>query len=423
MLDRSVAPKIFPIQRIQLPEFEEISLDNGIQAFIVSGGSQEIVKLEFVFDAGRSRERTKLSAKATAHLLKEGTNSMTSAEISEKFDFYGASMNCNSGMDKNTIVLHCLKKHLEPCLALVRDILEEATFSQEEISKYSIRAAQRLKQQLSKNSVQAYRSISALFFGQDHCYGYNTDPEDFKNLESSVLKNHFQEFYASKNCRIYLSGKIDSTTVALVNTYFSTFRVGTSSELVYESAHSLKSKNLELPGNKLQNSIKIGKQLFSKSHPQYNAFVMLNTILGGYFGSRLMSSIREEKGYTYSIYSIIDPMEFDGSFYISTEVGTQYYQATIDAIKEEFVKLQNELVENTELQMAKNYLLGTVLSMLDGPLKSSKLIKNLNENYQKESDFNALIDTIKNITPKEIQSLAQEHLNYEEMHQVSVGDF
>ncbi len=423
MLDRSVAPQIFPIQKIVLPDFEKIVLDNGTYAYVISGGSQEVIKLELVFDGGRSREQSKLSAKATAHLLKEGTSSMSSAEISEKLDFYGASLSSNSGMDKSTVVLHCLKKHLEPCLSLVQHILEEASFTQEEISKYALRAAQRLKQQLSKNSVQAYRSISALFFGDSHCYGYNTTPEDFETLESSKLKKHFLGHYTSNNCRMYLSGKIDAKTIALVNQYFTSFRSGSPVSTQYEEVKLRPPQNIEQAGNKLQTSIKIGKRLFSRSHPSYNSFVMLNTILGGYFGSRLMSSIREDKGYTYSIYSIVDPMEYDGSFYISTEVGTEYHSATLVAIQEEFKKLQNELIETKELQMAKNYLLGNILSMLDGPLKSSKLIKTLIENNQEETNFNDLVDSIKNISPQEILSLAQEHLNFDDMHKVAVGNF
>ncbi len=423
MLDRTLAPKILPIQKISFPKVQNCLLDNGIPMYALKGGSQEVIKLEMVFDAGRSHETTKLASKASNQLLKEGTSKYSSEALAEEIDFYGSTISCHSGMDHSSITLYCLKKHFYSSLHLVSEILNTASFPKNEIAKYGVRASERLQQQLSKNSVIAYRHFSEKIFGSFHPYGYNTVPEDYNSLNRDVLVEHYQNLYAHDNCRIYLSGFIDDEILRSVNTILGSFRREKKHIERSFNTHVLDENLIEIPGNKLQNSIKLGRKLFSRNHPDYFDFLVLNTILGGYFGSRLMSVIREEKGYTYSIYSVIDPLKEAGSFYVSTEVGKEYYEPTIQTLRTEFNRIQNDLVSSNELQMAKNYLLGNFLSMLDGPLKSSKVLKMLKESHFDISDFDQMIETIKMTSPKRLIDLAQAHLDFDKMLLVSVGDF
>ena len=173
--------------------------------------------------------------------------------------------------------------------------------------------------------------------------------------------------------------------------------------------------------NTHQSSIRIGRKLFSRHHPDYKGLFVLNTILGGYFGSRLMANLREEKGYTYNIHSSLDAMRYDGYFYIGTEVGTQHTSATLEQIYLEMQKLQDTPISTDELEMVRNYLMGNFLTMLDGPFNVSEVAKTLVSDHIPLSFFESLVRTVQEIQAEELQLLAQKYLNKEEMWEVIVG--
>lgn len=422
-IDRTKAPKIRSISSINFPPFRQMTLGNGIPMYILEGGTDNILKMEIVFKAGRVYEKSGLVSKVCNHLLKEGTTLHSSEEIAEKIDFYGSTISCSTDMDTSSVTLYCLKKHFRTSLDIVLEILNEATFSEQEIKKYGDRSCQRLKQELSKNNVVAYRKLSAEIFGEDHPYGYNSMPEDYLDINTDLVKEHYTSLYTRNNCRIYLSGAADEEIIKMVDTTMDGFQKQGTVLNTYSDAISSETKNFEITGHRLQNSIKIGKKLFNRHHEDYYPFMMLNTVLGGYFGSRLMSEIRENKGYTYSIYSMLDPLVRDGSFYVSTEVGKEYYIDTIEAIKIEFNKLKETTISDRELDMSKNYLMGNFLSMLDGPLKSSKIVASLVENDLDYNHLYTMIGVIKDISAQEIKDLALKYLDFDSMISVSVGDF
>jgi predicted Zn-dependent peptidase len=422
-LDRKVGPEIHSIKHIAFPAYEKMELNNGIPLYILGGSTESILKMEVVFKAGRTYEKSRLLSKVCNQLIKDGTSKYSSEQISEEIDFYGSSISVASGMDHSTISLYCLKKHFVPTLKMFMEVLTDASFPEEEIEKYGIRASQRLTQELSKNNVVAYRKLSELIYGTNHPYGYNTNPEDYKNVDPQKVRTHFHQNYTHKNCNIYLSGAVNEEVIQLINDTLGNFTRAYEHNYTYSPAQSASPKTHEISGHKLQNSIKIGKKLFNRHHEDYYSMVLLNTVLGGYFGSRLMSEIRENKGYTYNIYSILDPLVEEGCFYISTEVGKEYYAQTMDAIKLEIEKLQNDLVNDKELDMAKNYLLGNFLSTLDGPLKSSRVLKTFIENGLEPTRFEQMIERIKNCSKIELKQLAVRYLDIETMISVSVGDF
>jgi len=189
---------------------------------------------------------------------------------------------------------------------------------------------------------------------------------------------------------------------------------------VIEAFPDAKKVKIHLP-NTLQTAIRLGCKLFNRHHEDYNDFYILNTILGGYFGSRLMSSIREEKGFTYNIFSALDPMHFDGYFYVGTEVGNEFVRPTLDSIYQEFDKLKNEPIKKEELKMVQNYLMGFFLTNLDGAFNVAELVKiSRTENLPKDF-FKNMVERVQSITSEELMSLSQKYLNEEKMWEVVVG--
>ncbi len=193
--------------------------------------------------------------------------------------------------------------------------------------------------------------------------------------------------------------------------------------LHFESSENYPPKKIKIPlPNSVQTAIRIGSRLFNKRHQDYNTMYLLNTILGGYFGSRLMNNIREDKGYTYNIYSSIDTMQRDGCFYIGTEVGNEFVESTKEEIYKELNILQNELVGEQELKMVRNYLLGNLLTMLDGPFNTGEILKTMVLDELSRQDFDNLVNTIKYISAEEIQMVAKKYFNRENLWEVVVGE-
>lgn len=422
MPDRSRPPAIHEISKFDLPVAETISLDNGIPVKVISKGTQDILKLEIVFFAGRPFERKRLVARATSALLKEGTENFTAAQIAEQVDFYGGTLSIPFNLDTSNIVLYSLSRHFEKLLPLFAEVILAPAFPQKELDTFIQNSKQRLQVDLSKTDVIAYRKITEYIFGENHPYGYNSLPETYDELRREDLLDHYRNNFSAKNCMIFFSGKITDENIALLNKFLGRkMNVAVKPTPVLTQAFSQPEKIKITHSDSVQTAIRIGCRLFARNHPDYNGWFVLNTILGGYFGSRLMTNIREAKGYTYNIYSSLDTMRYDGCFYIGTEVGNDLVDKTLREIYREMKKLRDVPIAKDELSMVKNYLLGNMLTMLDGPFNMMDIVKTIAIEQLPENSFAALVENIKTITPDEINSLANKYLDPEKMWQVVVG--
>lgn len=424
MLDRTQAPEIQQIKNLKLPHPELLQLDNGIPVYVTNMGTQEIVKIEVVFRAGRPFEDKKLVARATAALLKEGTKSYTSAQIAEEIDFYGDTLSIPVNLDTSNVILYSLSKHLDKILPLLGEILNSPVFPQSELAAFVNRSKQRLSVDLTRNDVVAYRKVTEFIFGKDHAYGYNSAPTTYDALTREDLIAHFKKNYVAENCTIFISGKISKQAIQSINKYLGQAIVSgqksvTNFKKVY---YPPKPVFIPLADDSVQTAIRIGCHLFNRTHEEYKGLYVLNTILGGYFGSRLMTNIREDKGYTYNIFSTLDSMLFDGCFYVGTEVGNEFVDKTLNEIYHEFNVLQQDLVAEDELKMVQNYLLGNLLTSLDGPFNVADVAKTLIIENLPLEDFNTLVTVIKNITAEDLRELARKYLNKNQMWEVVVGN-
>lgn len=423
MLDRTQSPEIQQIKNLKLPHPELIHLDSGIPVYVTNMGTQAVVKIEVVFQAGRPFEDKKLVARTTAALLKEGTKNYTSAAIAEEVDFYGDTLSIPVNLDTSNVILYSLNKHLDKVLPLLGEVLNSPVFPQPELTAFVDRSKQRLSVDLTRNDVVAYRKITEFIFGENHPYGYNSSPKSYDALTREDLLAHFRNKYVAENCTIFISGKINDAMLKSINKHLGqAILSGKKSVSNFQQIYH-EPKQIFLPSaeDSVQTAVRIGCHLYNRTHEEYKGMYVLNTILGGYFGSRLMNNIREDKGYTYNIFSTVDSMLFDGCFYVGTEVGNEFVEKTLTEIYHEFDVLQQDLIEDDELEMVQNYLLGNVLTSLDGPFNVSDVAKTLITEGLPLSDFDALVEAIRNITAEDIRALARKNLNKDKMWQVIVG--
>jgi predicted Zn-dependent peptidase len=421
-IDWVSGPGINEITSLNIKEPLQYKLDNGIEVYEIIGSNQPLVKVDLVFKGARLLETKKLTARFTAALMRESTQSNSSEYIAEAIDYCGANIRSASNMDYNYLTFSCLNKHLKVIIPIIAEMVIEPIFEENEINKYRKKSIENLKLDLAKNELICYREFTSAIYGDEHPYGYNTTENDLLAVTKEDIINQYNRSITSENCFIIASGSPTNELKKLLNQYLGNFKRSFKPPIWEEP--SLKYGNSRfnfVSKNELQTSINIGKRLFNRSHPDYTGIFLLNTILGGYFGSRLMTSIREQKGYTYNIYSSIDHLVYDGYFYISTEVDHMYVNDTIETIYEEIGKLQKAKVGLVELKMVKNYLAGNFLNLVDGPFLLSSLVRSLLAENLTLLDFKMFYEEIQTLDSGSLQKLAHKYLNREDMVEVVVG--
>lgn len=425
-LNRKSPPLIREVSQLTLPRPTLLRLDNGIPVYTLDYPEQEIFKLEAVFRAGRPEETQKLAARATAQLVREGTHTHTGAEIAEKIDFYGGTYSAPTNLDTSNFLLFSLKKYAAELLPVFAETLREPVFPEHELDTFRQTNIAELLVELEKPEVRAYREVTARIFGEQHPYGYNSTPDDYQALTRAHLQAHFDCWYTPANCRLFASGRVDDEILGLLNQHFGQIKksghIPDEQAIRFLPAPQAAGAPVALPHpGSLQTAVKIGRRLFNRRHPDYNGMFVLNTLFGGYFGSRLMMNIREKRGFTYNIYSTADAMFHDGCFYIATEVNPGKASTAIREIFAEMRRLREEPVGDEELAMVRGYLLGMLLNGLDGPMNASDLVRGQIVDELPWEAFEQLVDTIRGITPAQLQELANRYLQPNDFWTVTVG--
>ncbi len=423
MLNRKTPPEIRPITHLVLPRPTLVRLANGIPVHVLDYPTgQDIVKLEVVFRGGRLDEEKRLASRATARLLREGTRTRTAAEIAEHIDFFGGSISIPVNLDAANFTLFSLKKYFADLLPVFAEVLHAPSFPESELETFKRTSIQELTVELEKPEVVAYRKITEFIFGENHPYGYNSELPDYEALTRDDLLRHFQKWFHPANCIIFASGRIDAEVLRQLEEFFGKETRPGPLPIFAGEATAARPRKVKIahPGS-LQTAIKIGRRLFNKAHPDYPGMFLLNTVLGGYFGSRLMLNIREKKGYTYNIYSTADAMWHDGCFYIATEVNPESASDALRQIRREMKKLREKPVPESELEMVRSYLLGMLLNGLDGPMNASDLVKGMIVEDLPLESFDRLVETIRGITAAELQGLAVKYFQPEDFWEVVVG--
>ncbi len=424
MLNRTIPPPIKDAIEFNLllKPCEKFILKNGAPVYYINDGTEEVVMLEFVFAAGNSFENKNLAAAATNHLIKNGTSEKTALEINEHFEYYGAFLSRSCQNETSTITLHCLSKHLREVLPLIRSIITDSVFPQQELEIFQQNSIQKLAVNLQKCDFVANRLIDQYLYGALHPYGRVSSVTDIQAIERHDLVEFFNNFYLNAKCIIFGAGKLPPDFQSQLNQHFGDLRLNEKlPEITHktETASDKKTKIINDPKG-VQGAIRIARPFPGRHHPDFKKAMVVNVLFGGFFGSRLMSNIREEKGYTYGIHSFLENHVRQSAWVISTEAGKDVCKATVEEVYKEMKMLKEEPVDDEELLLVKNYMMGINLGDIDGPFQVIARWKNLIINDLDVNFFYEYINTIKNISAKEITELANKYLLPEEFFELVV---
>ena len=425
MLDRKTAPHITDATDFQLTlkPYEHFSLDNGVPVYAINAGAQDVLQIEMVFYAGNFFEKNKGVAPATNFLLKNGTKSRTALELNEAFEYYGASCSRACYSETAVLSLHTLSKHADKLLPVMKDMITEATFLKKELDIFVQNTKQRLAVNLLKCEFVAGRMIDKVLYGENHPYGTFTDAADLEKITVDQLKEFYKAFYIKGQCVIFIAGKLPTDYQQLLNDNFGKLPLTKPSYNVTEiktSPAADKKYRIQNDANAVQGAIRIAQPFPNRHHPDFKKAIVLNTVFGGFFGSRLMSNIREEKGYTYGIYSYLQNHMQESAWLISTEAGKDVTEATIEEVYKEMKILRETPIDADELSLVRNYMIGGILGDLDGPFHIIAKWKNIILNNMNESYFYDSVAAIKETNAEELQALAQKYLQPEKFYELVV---
>ena len=422
-IDRTIAPKIVDAVDfdLRLKPYQKYTLKNGVDVYALDAGAEEVMMVEWVYYAGDWYEENNLVAAATNFMLKNGTSSKTAFQVNEHFEYYGAYLNRAAYNETSTITLHTLTKHIEQLLPVVREMLTDSIFPEDELATYKKIMQQRLSVNLLKCDFVAHRFIDAYLYGEQHPYGRYSRSADYEALNREQLIAFYDKYYRKGKFIMFVAGKLPKNLEELLNGNFGDLANNKIGSLNYSSKPAAEKKQrITNDPNGVQGAIRIARPFPNRHHPDFSKAQVLNSLFGGFFGSRLMANIREDKGYTYGIHSYMQNHIQQTAWMVSTEAGRDVCEAAIKEVYHEMEVLRNELVDEEELLLVRNYMMGSILGDLDGPFQIIARWKNIILNDLDEKYFYNSINTIKTITAEEIKQLAEKYFQPEEFYELVV---
>lgn len=424
MIDRKTPPSFQKIEAINVIEPQKYTLDNGTEVFVINAGEEEVLKADIIYNAGLWVQPQPLVSSFANALLIGGTTTKTSAQIAETEDFYGSEVDTYIGYNTAGIQAYTLTKHFEKIVELLDDVIQNSIYPEDELRTELANKKHKFVVNQRKVEKVARKKFMQALFGANHPYGSFAELEDYDKINSEILKTFFKKHYVAKNCKIILAGKVTENHIKILNNYFGKHKFSKQNSVIektFEIQPQAERKIYIENKNAVQSAIRFGCQMFNRNHEDYLQMQILNSVLGGFFGSRLMKNIREDKGYTYGIGSGIVSLKNSGYFIISTEAGKDVRNKVVDEIYKEIRKIKNEPVSHAELELVKNYIMGQLQRSLNGPFALSNAFKKVMLYGKDFSEYQKFIDTIKKTKSTDLQKLANKYFQEEKFYEIIVG--
>lgn len=423
-MNRKIQPDIQELKNFSMTPPVRSKLPNGVPLTVIEAGAQEVVRIDLIFSGGRWHQTQPLQALFANRMLREGSQRFTAHQIAEKLDYYGAWLELSSSSECGYITLYSLNKYVAETLEVVESMIKEPTYPAKELQTVIDANIQQHLVNLTKVDYLAQRQLLCSLYGEVHPCGRLATEADYRAITPEVIRAFYEQYYHSDNCAIFLSGHVTADVISRVTGAFGTpFGRPLAKALLPEfSFQSIPQKRISIEReDALQSSVKLGCTTITRQHPDYLKTRVLMTLFGGYFGSRLMSNIREDKGYTYGISAGIGFYPDSGMMVISTEADNEYVEPLIHEIYHEIDRLHQDLVPVEELTMVRNYMLGEMCRSYESPFSLADAWTFIYVSGLDDAYFNRSLEALNEVTSSEIRELARRYLCKETLKEVIAG--
>ncbi len=409
----------------KLSEKSKQKLPNGLGTTYVQYGTLPKVNISLIIKTGNMHEGANevWLADLTGEMIREGTAKMNFAEISKKAAMMGGNLNVSVGVNQTTISGSVLSEFAPDFIKLISEVIQQPAFPESEIERLKSNLKRNLVTQKQDPQAQAEEKFYQAIY-KDHPYGrYFPTEEMLNSYKLQHVKKFYQDNYGAKRSVLYVVGKFDEKAVkAAVNNSLSKWKAGPAVNFPKVTTASITDTLMLDRKGSPQTTIMVGLPVATPNDKDYVPMLVANSLLGGSFGSRITSNIRENKGYTYSPYSSISNKLGSTLWYEAADVTTEHTVASLNEIEKEIKRLQMEPPSKDELQGIQNYEAGIFVLRNSTP---GGIIGQLNflDLYGLDDSFlTNLVKNIHSVTPEQVSEITKKHIQYDKMVKVMVGD-
>ncbi len=420
MTNRTLQPEISHQYNFDLIDPDKHTLKNGVDIYYIQGGKQDVCRMDVLYKAGNIFESKNLLSSITNDLLGEGTLNKTSLQLNDAFDFYGAYIQRESSRDYAGVSLFASDKHLSNLMPLLLEVLLESSYPQHEFDIYLKNRKARYEDNLRKVEFVCRNEFTGMIYGE-HPYGKPLRPEHFSEITRDEINAWYLQHYVQQIPVVFVTGRVEEESKKVIADAFAKLSGSKIEFPILSFINPSPGEYMMEQEGVIQSAIRVGRSIVTIEHEDYTSLSVANTILGGYFGSRLMKNIREEKGYTYGIGSGLVSFEKNGIWMIAAEVGKDVTANTLKEIYKEIDILSKEKVEEDEMEIVKNYILGNYIKSIDGAFNQADKIKittlrGLHKDFYKDQILKILATT-----PDDVMNIVNKYFTKEHLVELVVG--
>lgn len=424
--DRSTPPPVCEFFDIDFGHAQLVSLGNGGRLFLCSDCSDgDVMRLDLMFGGGKWEQRSPLQAVFASRMLRESTAAHSSDEMAAFFDFYGAWTETGASMTHSFVTLYSLGKHFGKTAARFKEMVSEPLFGESDLRTVADINKRNFIVASAKTDFMAHRAIMQSLFGSCHPAGMIPSVADYDNVSSADLCDFYSRYFVPANMSVYLSGNITPQAVETVSALFGgdwAAGAGAPYERAERVAASAACKEtfVDLP-EATQTSMRFGLFIPGRQHPDYQPLRMLVTILGGYFGSRLMQNIREEKGYTYGISASMLFYPDTAIMLVSAEVANGCYRQVREEVVKEMERLREAPVDEMEMRNVRHYMMGELMRSFEGAFYVADSKMFLDASHLTTDFYRQCVEALQTVTPADIMRVARLYLDPAQLRMAVVG--
>lgn len=423
-IDRSIPPPVSDFSAFRLDIPDPITLSNGMKLWVIGNGEEEINKLHIYMTGGAFQESKPMQATTCSLAVFNGNKNHNYNQIAEAFDFFGSWRTAQVYDNCTCFSMSSLNENFEKILPFFTYCLRFPTFPNAEFNLIKQLLAVNCSTIRERVKYLANVEMMRLYYGANHPLATDPTPDDIESLTQEDIKSFFKANYKAQNCNVLLAGLITDREINTLDKALSSWTSTGAPTPIMRPEAKPSSEMFKIVNKEgaVQSAIIMTIKAIPRRHPDYFKLRILVTALGGYFGSRLMTNIREEKGYTYGISASLSGRDFDGYIVISTECDILFTWKVIDEVKHEMNKLIQTPLCDDELRTVKQYMLSDLAKTLDTPFNIASYIGNMFCYGTYPSYLNEHVQEIINVTSKELNDIAKQYFDITNLRIVIASD-
>jgi zinc protease len=424
------APVSKDVLKVTLPRATEATLSNGLTVLIMENHRLPLISIQYnITGAGALFEPSSTPglASITAQMLREGTKTRTSVQIAEQSAQLGAEISAAAGFGSTTTVVNAsgLSDNFDQWFALTNDLLLNANFPAEELNRLKQRLKAQLRQQRANPNFLSNERFSKAVYGSHPAASVSTTNDSIDAITSEMLAKWHQERYTPQNTILGITGDVKAAEIVpKLEKALAVWKKTDLKEVLPPNPKPIASKKVFLvdrPGS-VQTTVVLGNIAIDRRDPDYIALTVANHILGGGPAARLFLNLREEKGYTYGVYSSFTALKYPGPWRAGGDVRTEVTEGAMTEFMKEFQRMRDEKVPASELEEAKRAIVAGFALSLERPteLLGYAVVRKI---YGFPPDYWDMYPAqIMATTAEDIQRVARKYINPENLQAVAVGD-